>query len=219
MKITRLVPKYADADQVLKRYCRKNFKAPCSLELVYLPFVLFDYKIDALSLFGKRKSESGFFLVDLIQGIPINVKKNTFFDFIDANLKEQFSKLTGEDSAKDEKTVIVKIQSEEVDPQQLLPTVIDRQTAVEKGKKLLMYDIMKLAGALRYKKVDIVPGLQRKVLYYPHWLVYYRDRKNNMKFDVFDALNGQKEGGQIIRSVKIGLLKKHENLTEGVSEN
>ncbi|MHC4531989.1 MAG: hypothetical protein ACYSXD_10580, partial [Planctomycetota bacterium] len=141
------------------------------------------------------------------------------FDFIDANLKEQFSKLTGEDSAKDEKTVIVKIQSEEVDPQQLLPTVIDRQTAVEKGKKLLMYDIMKLAGALRYKKVDIVPGLQRKVLYYPHWLVYYRDRKNNMKFDVFDALNGQKEGGQIIRSVKIGLLKKHENLTEGVSEN
>ncbi len=39
------------------------------------------------------------------------------------------------------------------------------------------------------------------------------------EFDVFDALNGQKEGGQIIKSVKIGLLKKHENLTEGVSEN
>ena len=209
MKITRLVPEYADADHVLKRYCRKNFKAPCSLELVYMPFVLFDYKIDTLSLFGKRKSEAGLFLVDLSQGIPINIKKNTFFDFIDADLKKQFCKLTGEDSLKDEKTVIVKIQSEEVDSQQLLPSVIDVQTALEKGRKLLMYDLMKLAGALRYKKVDVVPGLQRKVLYYPHWLIYYRDRKNNMKFDVFDALNGQKEGGQIIRSVKIGLLKKH----------
>lgn len=39
------------------------------------------------------------------------------------------------------------------------------------------------------------------------------------KFDVFDALSGQKEDGQIIKSVKIGLLKKHENLIEGVSEN
>lgn len=219
MKINTLVPKYAEAQQVLKRYCRKNFKAPCSLELIYLPFVLFDYRINTLLLFGKRKSESGLFLVDLTQGIPINVKKNTFFDFIDADLKKQFCKLTGRDSVKDEKTVIVRIQSEEVDPQQILPAVIGVQTAVEKGKKLLMYDLMKLAGALRYKKVDVVPGLQRKVLYYPHWLIYYRDRKNNMKFDVFDALNGQKEGGQIIRSIKIGLLKKHENLTEGVSEN
>jgi hypothetical protein len=49
--------------------------------------------------------------------------------------------------------------------------------------------------------------------------VYGKCQYGLWKFDVSDALNGQKEGGQIIKSVKIGLLKKHENLTEGVSEN
>jgi hypothetical protein len=32
-----------------------------------------------------------------------------------------------------------------------------------------------------------------------------------MKFDVLDGLSGQKEGGQIIKSIKIGLVEKQTN--------
>jgi len=230
MKIIRLVPRLSDADDVIKRYCRKTFKAPCSLELVYLPFVLFRYRIELTSLFGKRRIEKGIFLADSLQGIPINIKKNTKFVFEDGRLQEEFKGLIGSaliDSSvviKDDKTVTVLIEKEQVPAEQVLPKVLDEQASIKKGKNLLMYDIMKLTGSLRYRSVDIVPEPGTKTLYYPYWLIYYRDKKNKMRFDVLDGLSGQKEGGQIIKSVKIGLVEKHKNLEniyleEGVSRN
>jgi len=206
MKIVRLVPRLSDADEVLKKYCRKNFKAPCSLELVYLPFV-------------KKKSEKGLFLVDLLQGIPVNIKRNTKFDFRQCDLEAEFKELLSSNSVENKKTIIVSVEPEEVDEQQVLPAVLDEETAIKKGKNLLMYDLMKLTGSLRYRSVDIIPEPETKKLYHPYWLIYFRDKKKQMRFDVLDALSGQKEGGQIIRSIKIGLLKKHENLIKGVSEN
>ncbi len=79
-----------------------------------------------------------------------------------------------------------------------------------------MYDIMRLTVALRYRRVDIVPEPDTKTVYVPYWLIYYKDRKNQMKFDVLDALSGQKEGGQIIKSIKIGLVAKHKNENLGL---
>jgi hypothetical protein len=224
MKIIRLVPKFANTDDVLKRYCRKYFKAPRSLELVYLPFVLFRYRIDLTLLFGKKKTEKGLFLVDLLQGIPINIKKNTKFVFKTHDLQEKFKDLIDSNSVENKKTTVVSIEPDEVDREQVLPVVLDEEAAIKKGKNLLMYDLMKLTGSFRYKSVDIIPEPERKILYYPHWLIYYRDKKNQMRFDVIDGLNGQKEGGQIIRSIKIGLVEKHKTtehsyLEKGVSKN
>jgi hypothetical protein len=230
MKIVRLVPRLSDADDVIKRYCRKTFKAPCSLELVYVPFVLFRYRIELTSLLGKRKTEKGIFLADSLQGIPINIKKNTKFVFEDGRLQEEFKGLIGSaliDSSvviKDDKTITVLIEKEQVPEEQVLPKVLDEQTAIKKGKNLLMYDIMKLTGSLRYRSVDIIPEPETKTLFYPYWLIYYRDKKNKMRFDVLDGLSGQKEGGQIINSVKIGLVEKNKNPEniysgEGVSRN
>jgi len=230
MKIVRLVPRLSDADDVIKRYCRKTFKAPCSVELVYVPFVLFKYRIELISLFGKRKTEKGIFLADSLQGIPINIKNNTKFVFKDGCLQEEFKGLIGSalidssDVIKDGKTITVLIEKEQVPEEQVLPKVLDDQAAVKRGKNLLMYDIMKLTGGLRYRRVDIIPEPETKTLYYPYWLIYYRDKKNRMRFDVLDSLSGQREGGQIIKSVKIGLFEKHKNpeniyLEEGVSRN
>jgi hypothetical protein len=224
MKIVRLVPKFANTDDVLKKYCRKYFKAPCSLELVYLPFVLFRYRIDLTLLFGKKKTERGLFLVDLLQGIPINIKKNTKFIFKTHDLQEKFRDLIDSNSVENKKTTVVSIEPDEVNQEQVLPIVLDEDTAIKKGKNLLMYDLMKLTGSFRYKSIDIIPEPERKILYYPHWLIYYRDKKNQMRFDVLDGLNGQKEGGQIIRSIKIGLVEKHKTteksyLEKGVAEN
>ncbi len=223
MRIVRLVPRFANAEDVLKKYCRKNFKAPCSLELVYLPFVLFRYTIELISLFGKKKTEKGLFLVDLLQGIPINIKKYTGFEFTDSNLQEQFSKLLNWVPIGGKKNIVL-IETEEVEQEQVLPRVLEEQVAIEKGKSLLMYDIMKLAGSLRYRSLDVIPLPGTKTLYYPYWLIYYRNRKGVMQFDVTDGLSGQKEGGQIIKSVKIGLVEKQKNsvnlhLVKGASEN
>jgi len=223
MRIVRLVPRLADADYVLKKYCRKSFKAPCSLELVYLPFVLFRYTIELTSLFGKKKTEKGLFLVDLLQGIPINIKRYTGFEFTDSNLQEQFSKLLNWVPIGGKKNIVL-IETEEVEQEQVLPRVLEEQVAIEKGKSLLMYDIMKLAGSLRYRSLDVIPLPGTKTLYYPYWLIYYRNRKGVMQFDVIDGLSGQKEGGQIIESVKIGLVEKQKNsenlhLVKGASEN
>lgn len=224
MKIVRLVPNFANTDDVLKKYCRKYFKAPCSLELVYLPFVLFRYRIDLTLLFGKKKTEKGLFLVDLLQGIPINIKRNTKFVFKSRDLQEKFRDLIDSNAVENKKTIVVSIEPDEVDQEQVLPIVLDEDTAIKKGKNLLMYDLMKLTGSFRYKSIDIIPEPERKILYYPHWLIYYRDKKNQMRFDVLDGLNGQKEGGQIIRSIKIGLVEKHKTtensyLEKGVTEN
>ncbi|MHC4104077.1 MAG: hypothetical protein ACYSR9_03995, partial [Planctomycetota bacterium] len=218
MKIVRLVPKFANTDDVLKKYCRKYFKAPCSLELVYLPFVLFRYRIDLTLLFGKKKTEKGLFLVDLLQGIPINIKKNTKFVFKTHDLQEKFRDLIDSNSVENKKTTVVSIEPDEVNQEQVLPIVLDEDTAIKKGKNLLMYDLMKLTGSFRYKSIDIIPEPERKILYYPHWLIYYRDKKNQMRFDVLDGLNGQKEGGQIIRSIKIGLVEKHKTTEKSYLE-
>ena len=230
MRIVGLVPKFDDCDDVIKGYCRKNFKAPCSIELVYVPFVLFRYRIELTSLFGRRKTEKGIFLVDSLQGIPVNIKKNTKFVLRDEGLRRQFDGLLGPalidstDLIKDDKTITVSIKWQDVSEEQILPAAMDEKAAIKAGKNLLMYDIMKLTGGLRYRRVDVVPEPQTQTLYYPYWLIYYRDKKNNMKFDVLDALSGQKEGGQIIRSVKIGLVEKQKssqnvNIEKGVSEN
>lgn len=215
MKIVRLVPRFDDCDDVIKRYCRKNFKAPCSIELVYVPFVLFRYRIERTSLLGRRKTEKGIFLVDSLQGIPVNIKKNTKFVLKDEGLRRQFDGLLGPsvidstDLVKNDKTITVLVEQQDVTEGQVLPEVLVQEDAIKKGKNLLMYDIMKLTGGLRYRRVDVVPEPQTETLYYPYWLIYYRDKKNNMKFDVLDALTGQKEGGQIIRSIKVGLVEKH----------
>jgi hypothetical protein len=155
--------------------------------------------------------------VDSLQGIPVNIKKNTKFVLKDEGLRRQFDGLLGPalidstDLIKDDKTITVSIKWQDVAEEQILPAALDEKAAIKAGKNLLMYDIMKLTGGLRYRRVDVVPEPQTQTLHYPYWLLYYRDKKRNMKFDVLDALSGQKEGGQIIRSVKIGLVEKQKN--------
>jgi hypothetical protein len=230
MKVVSLVPRFADSDDVLKRYCRKNFKAPCSIELVYVPFVLFRYRIELTSLFGRRKTEKGIFLVDSLQGIPVNIKKNTKFVLKDEGLRKRFDGLLGPsvidstDLINNDKTITVSVEKQDVTEEKVLPEVLVQEDAIKRGKNLLMYDIMKLTGGLRYRRVDVVPEPQTQRLYYPYWLIYYRDKKSQLRFDVLDALTGQKEGGQIIRSVKIGLVEKQKssqnvNIEKGASEN
>jgi hypothetical protein len=182
-------------------------------------------------MFGRKKNEYGLFLADLVQAIPVNIKKGTKFEFRNPELQNEFAELLDSPATEDKKLArrsfggnIILIETEDVEQEQVLPIVLQEQAAIEAGRSLLKYDVMKLAGGLRYRRLDITPLPEAKTVYYPYWLVYYRDRKGKMQFDVLDGLSGQKEGGQIIKSVKIGLVEKHKisqnlHLVKGGSEN
>ena len=77
-----------------------------------------------------------------------------------------------------------------------------------KGKKLLRYDLMRLAGGFRYRKLDItlLPGPM--TIHYPLWLVYYRRRGGELTFSLVDAVTGRREGGELANSVAHSLVGK-----------
>ncbi len=209
MNIVRLVPGYSNPDDMISRFCAKSFKFPYSVELIYLPFVLFLYKIEISGFFSAEKNEKGLFMVDLIQGIPVNIKKNTRFN-VEEGLQKDFDIFNDLFTLRENnKTKTISIESKKVEADKVLPTVMDKMTAIKMGKKLLRYDIMRLIGNLRYRRVEIIPNPDTRLLYYPYWLIYYRNRHAQMKFVVLDGLSGQKEGGQIVDSIEIGLVKKH----------
>lgn len=223
MKIVRLAPNFLDSDDVLKKFCSKNFKTPYSLELIYLPFVLFRYRMDLTPFFGKIKTEKGLFLVDLLQGVPINIKKRTGFDAEDGLKKEFEPFISLSDSVENCKNR-VSIGLETAAQKQVLPLVLEKEAAIQRGRNLLRYDVMRITGSLRYRRIDIIPQPETKVLYYPYWLIYYRNRRKKMTFEVIDGLSGQKEHGEIVSSIKMGLIRKeteNENLdpSQGAIEN
>lgn len=193
---------------MLRKYCARNFKTPHSLELVYLPFVLFRYRIVLGSFKGKEKIERGFFLADLVRGVPINIRKDTWLD-ISGDIRETgdgWGEFAGRRAGSKHRIPVEGIDAAE---SQVLPADLEPESAIQRAKKLLRYDIMRLAGGLRYKNVDIVPEPPVHVLHYPQWLIYVR-KKGEMRMEVLDALTGQKEKGPIVDSVKLGLVLKHQ---------
>jgi hypothetical protein len=207
MILTRFVPQSPNPENIIQKFCAKSLKIPYATELLYLPFLLFRYRIVLSSFLGKERTEQGLFLADLVQGTPMNIKKNTVFDIAEDLSRdfEEFFNLFPQ--AKNFKNRVA-IQKARIKEEQVLPIVLEEETALVRGKNLLRYDLMRVAGGLRFRKMEIIADSKRKILYYPYWLVYYRDKKDRMRFEVFDGLSGQKERGQIVKSIKIGLVKK-----------
>jgi hypothetical protein len=208
MIIPRLAPAFSSAEELLEKYSAKTWKTPRSLELVYLPFVLFRYRIERKGFFGGGKSDEGLFLVDLIQGVPMNIRKNVAFE-VAAGADPDFRIVTAlpvsQEGRRGKKFLIENI---DVSPDQVLPAVLEEAEAIRRGKQLLRYDLMRLAGSLRFRKMEVAPDCRTKVLYLPYWLIYSRKKSGEVRFDVIDAVNGQKESGQIADSIKIALVKK-----------
>jgi len=207
MILASFVPQSINPENIVQKFWAKSLKTPYATELLYLPFLLFRYRIVLSPFLGKEKAEQGLFMADLVQGTPMNIKKNTVFDTaedLSRDLKEFFNLFAPPKNIKNR----VAIRKTRIKEEQVLPVVLEEETALARGKKMLRYDLMRVAGGLRYRKMQIVADSERKILYYPYWLVYYRDKKNRMRFEVFDGLSGQKERGQIVKSIKIGLVRK-----------
>lgn len=209
MNIVSFVPLLSDPESVVSKFCAKSIKIPVSVELVYLPFVLFKYKVEMTRFFAGKKTEQGLILADMLQGVPMNIKREVSFE-VKAGLQEYFKSFFPLSRLRDEKRAeAIAVEAVEVPDEQVLPMILDEALAVDRGRRLLRYELMRLAGNLRYRRFEISPFPETKVVYYPYWLVYYRNRQGQMQFNVIDGVSGQKESGDVVTSLKMGLVRKH----------
>jgi hypothetical protein len=224
MKIARFAPHFSNPDDIIRKFCAKNFKRPFSVEMVYLPFVLFKYYVEASRFFGEKKIWEGRFLADMVQGVPMNIRKGTGLK-VGAALERDFAAVRlSENEAAKKRTETIAIEAVEASESQVLPVILVEAEAIARGKKLLRYDLMRLIGGLRYRKVEIILYPETKLVYYPYWLVYYRGRRGEMKFAVIDGVDGRKESEEIVQSIKMGLVKKKQapqtlEFSEGANPN
>jgi hypothetical protein len=211
MKITRFAPHFSNTEDIVNKFCAKNFRKPFSVEMVYLPFVLFKYAVEADPFFGDKKRWAGLFLADLIQGTPVNIRKGTILEAEAASERDFAALLPAltEGAKKTADTIV--IEAQEVSEAQILPVVLAEGEAISRGKRLLRYDLMRVSGGLRYRRMEITLYPETKLVYYPYWLVYYRGRRGEMKFAVMDAVNGRKEGEEIVQSISTGIVKKKQS--------
>lgn len=217
MNILTFAPLSSNPDQAVRKFCSKTLKIPYAAELLYLPYVLFRYKIELTPFFGRKKTEESLFLVDRLQGTPMNIRKKTRFE-LKGELQREFEAFKDLfHPSKNEKTTAV-IQRKEVKEDHVLPGILEEEEAIKKGKHLLMYDLMRISGNLRYRRMDIAPFPETKIVYYPYWIIYYRNKKEKMEFVVYDGMSGEKEKGQVIESIKLGLVKKQKNINLGEVE-
>lgn len=211
MKIVAFVPRSKEPDSVIHKFSAKSLKTPFSTEMLYLPYVLFRYRVDWTTLLGKKKNEHGLFLADLIQGLPMNIQKDTKFELSEDIASEFMDYAELMNPARPAKR-IVSLRRNDAPGDKILPAALEESAAIERGKSVFKYDLMRIMGGLRFRKIKIIPLPDTKILYYPFWLVYYKNKKNKMRFDVFDGLTDQKEKGQVVQSIKLGLLKKEGRL-------
>jgi len=197
-----------DADAVLHRFGRRRLQAAISREKLFLPYFLFSYRVVWTTLGGAPKAMDGLLCADLVQGLPMAIPKATRFS-LGPGLEAELADLAGLLVHSRPKRTVV-LSRTDVPEERLLPALLSSAEAVERGKSILRYDLMRLFGGLRFRKIVLSPRPGGKVLYYPFWLIYYRGRRERMRFDAFDALTGQREKGEIVRSIKLGLLKKHD---------
>jgi hypothetical protein len=208
MNVIRIAPRLTDAEAAVTVFSAKTLKVPLAAELVYAPFVMFRYAVAMSGFRGEKKAFEGLFLADLIQGGPMNVPRGTRFE-VGPDLEAEFSPLipqVGEN--KNGKTALIRLEVGRVSDAQILPALMEREEAMAGGKKLLRYDLMRLAGGLRYRRLNItlLPGAV--TIHYPLWLVYYRRRGGELAFRVIDAVTGRRESGQMVKSVAMSLVGK-----------
>ena len=206
MKIIRFTPTVKTQETALKAFCSKSIRIPYSIEMVYLPYLLFAYSIIQSFITGKKNKSRGLFLVDLVQGIPVNIKNKTMFEISPA-LEKEMKTLIGDFPVGQNRKNPLAIDRENIEEDKLMPVLLEEEEAISRGRKLLMYDIMKFSGPFR--KSEITALDERKQVYYPYWLIYYKDRKGTTDFAVLDALNRNRETGDIKRSISLALVKKH----------
>jgi len=200
LRVLVLVPVLESAEEASRIYLQMVRHRPTSLELVYLPFVLFRYRIAATSLFGRKREETGAVLVDLNGSVPINIRKGT--RITGPGMERYAGAIEAEGRGRQRSAgPPFSVESRRVPARAVAPANIPVEEAVKDGLRILRYEYFRLIGPLRNRRMEIRAEDPHTLLYHPYWIFYYLGRGGGKAYDVLDALNGSKEGGQITRSV------------------
>lgn len=197
--ILALRPAIAAVEEASGIYAQKVRHRPVSAELVYLPFVLFRYRLAATSLLGRRREEMGAVLVDLNGAVPINIKKGTRLS--GPGMEGFAGALQADRGGRKPSGPPLAIEARHVPASAVAPAHLPVDDAIRDGLRILRYEVFRLFGALRHRKLEVRAEEPHLVVHHPYWIFYSIKRGGERTFDVLDALNGVKEGGQIIRSV------------------
>ncbi len=208
MRIIAFSPRLDTPEEAIQKFCTRTLKVPYSVELLYLPFVMFGYSVEMKRYSGKAKTYEGMFLADLIRGVPMNIRKKTLF-LVARGLQAEFAGFARllAPSGGDQKDVIM-IESRDIPDTQVLPAILEKDEAMARAKKVYRYDIIRLAGGWRYRRLEIRLQPETKIIHHPFWLLYYRTRRGEMTFGIIDGVSGQKESGELTASIKSALVAK-----------
>jgi hypothetical protein len=208
MDAIRFEPIIKDEAEALKaHYCASSKKIK-SLELVYLPFCLFKYKISRQAWLGENKSDESLLLADMVNGIPINVPAQV--EFNDKTGGAMTSLVSGIDKSRATRLAgrglkvrvsRISVENAELPDKSALKTAITHEEAVRKGLWALRYDLMRIWGPFRSKSIQMSRSEAEPMqVYFPYWILYY-PKNGKMDFEALDALSGSKEGTQIKMSI------------------
>lgn len=206
MRLVRFAPAFGDADRVIHAFGRRSLKTPMSLEMIHLPYVLFRYGVDWTTLGGSPRTTEGIFSADLAQGVPMNVGRRTRID-VPEELRGEFAAVLPL-LVPEKSRARVALERVEVRDEAVLPAILDDDEAIARSRDVFKYDLMRLMGGLRFRKIAISPRPDRRRVYYPYWLVYHKDRRGRTGFQTIDGITGEREHGAVVRSIQLALLKK-----------
>jgi hypothetical protein len=203
-------PLFDKPEPVIHKFVTRSFQTPQAVELVYLPFYLFIYKVKTLSLLGRLNTFHNIMLVDLVGGEPTSINRQTFIE-ASPELTQDFPVLPSITEIQKNNKIKqrLKLIKQELPENSLLPPILRPKEAVNSARKIFKYDFFRLAGGFGYKRVEIVPDFDGLTVYYPIWLVYYSDRKKHMHLKAFNGLTLEKESGNFLLAIKKALLEKH----------
>lgn len=207
MEAIRFEPVIRNEEEALKAHYSASSRKIKSLELVYLPFTLFKYRVSRKSWLGEIRSDESLLLSDMVNGIPINVPAQVEFSDRTGKLaplvsgidKSRATRLAGRGL----KVRVGRISVENADlPERCaLKTAIGHDEAVRKGLWALRYDLMRIWGPFRSKSIEMTRSEAEPLqVYFPYWILYY-PKNGKVDFDALDALSGSKEGTQIKMSI------------------
>jgi hypothetical protein len=161
----RIAPRYNSIESLSEKIGEKHGLAA---ELLYLPFYLFGYTIVAERARNKKTSEKGLLLVDLINGIPINVMNSSKISL--ANGGEKIKDLIGDKLTEERGDKVIRIDEAEISKEKLPPPRLPAEEAKRKALWVLRWDLMRVLGGFRYKEVNILSNEKGAIIYYPYWI-------------------------------------------------
>lgn len=202
-------PVFHQPEQVIHKFVIRSLKTPQAVELVYLPFYLFIYTVRTLSLLGRQAEFQGIMLVDLVQGEPMAINRQTAIEGA-ADILNKFPGFKNVTNIKNRNKINFKatLIQQEVVESHLLPASLQPAQAIDRARNIFKYDLWRLAGGFRFRKVEIIPDFEGLTVYYPIWLVYY-SKKGQMSFKAYDGLTLEKVSGNFLLAIKKALLYKH----------